>query len=153
MLLFLQRFRLFFFDYYRNKFLEIVYVKISSVEDQITEFTEEKKRILEHPEDAGLLDNFLITIYIAYSKLQLKLQKNKDINELIPNPKVYFLQNKTLLRLWSFIGSTTHITLCIVCALMNNLELFLLFCILPLNFLLLVLYLVQRKVNSTIEIN
>jgi hypothetical protein len=79
----------------------------------------------------------------------MKMQSNKPAGKKItkPNPKVYYMQNKLLLRLWSFVGSTTHITLCVAAALAGNLEAFLLICILPLNLLTLALYLAQSKVN------
>jgi phosphatidylglycerophosphate synthase len=143
----------FCFDFYRNKFLEIVYGKFSPLEDQVKEFTEEKRRLEDNPETAGIMDNVLVSLYLTYTKLQLKLQgdslQNADIKK--PNPKVYFLQNKMLLRLWSFLGSTTHITICIVCALANNMELFFLICILPLNFLFLLLYFTQVRVNKSLN--
>ena len=140
----------FMFDFYRNKFLEIVHGKFSSLEDEINEYKQELERIEREPDKAGFLDSLLIKIYLMYSGLQLKLQKSKhkDGSYIKPNSKVYYMQNKLLLRLWSFIGSTTHITICLVCALFNNLELFLLICILPLNLLMAFLYLAQSKVNS-----
>jgi len=141
----------FCFDFYRNKYLEIVYGKFTPLEDQIKEFTEEKQRHEDHPETAGIMDNVLVSLYLTYSKLQLKIQGDKKTDEKNPSPNVYYLRNKLLLRLWSFMGSTTHITLTIICALINNMELFLLLCILPLNFLFLVLYFVQRKVDNSLK--
>ena len=117
--------------------------------NMIKDYEEELERIEREPDKAGFLDSFLITIYLKYTGLQLKMQANKPKSEkeIKPNPKVYFIQNKLLLRLWSFIGSTTHITLCVISALAGNMELFLLLCILPLNLLMAVLYLAQSKVN------
>lgn len=138
----------FCFDFYRNKYLEIVYGKFTPLEDQVKEFTEEKQRLEDYPETAAFMDYTLVTLYLTYSRLQLKLQGDKEEDVKKPSPKVYYVQNKVLLRLWSFLGSTTHITLTIICALTNNMELFLLLCILPLNFLFLLLYFVQRKVDS-----
>ncbi len=143
----------FCFDFYRNKFLEIAYGKFTPLEDQIEEFTIEKKRLEEHPETAGLVDKMLVSLYLTYSKLQLKLQGEKKAEAIKPNPKAYYLQNKLLLRMWSYIGSTTHITLCIICALFNNIELFLLICILPLNLLFAGLYLAQSRVNVKLNKN
>jgi len=142
----------FCFDFYRNKYLEIVHGKFTPLEDQIRDFTIEKQRLEDFPETAGIMDNILVSLYLTYSKLQLKLQgdKDKDADIKKPSPKMYYVQNKVILRLWSFLGSTTHITLTIICALTNNMEIFLLLCILPLNFLFLLLYFVQRKVDKSL---
>jgi hypothetical protein len=140
----------FLFDFYRNVFLEKVYGKFSSLEEEIKEFEEEQRRIKREPDTSRALDNFLIWIYLKYTRLQLKIQfkKKYDKDDLNPEPEVYYKKNKAIIRGWSFIGSTTHITLCAVCALANNMELFLLICILPLNILMFVLYFIQISANN-----
>ncbi len=140
----------FYFDFYRNKFLEVVYGKASNIIEEIGEYKQEKKRLLDDEGKSHFFEKFLITIYLKYSALQLKIQNDHEKNhsEKKPNPKVYYAKNRILLRLWSYVGSTTHITLCIVCALLNNMEVFLIICILPLNLLMLALFLVQKKVNN-----
>jgi hypothetical protein len=140
----------FIFDFYRNMFLEKAYGKFSSLEEEIKEFEEERERIKREPKTAGFLDNFLIWIYLKYTCLQLKFQLKKkyDTTDLSPAPEVYYKKNKPVLRAWSFIGSTTHITLCVICALADNMELFLIFCILPLNILMFVLYFIQVSANN-----
>jgi hypothetical protein len=142
----------FYFDFYRNKFLEIVYGKASNVIEEINEFEEEKRKFEEDPAYANFMEKLLINVYLWYSRLQLNIQKDHEHNtaEEKPNAKAYYIKNKLLLRLWSYMGSTTHITLCVIFALLNNLEAFLLFCILPLNLLMLILYFVQRKINNNL---
>ena len=143
----------FYFDFYRNKYLEIVYGKFYSLEDELKEFEDEKIRIAKEPETAGMFDNFLISIYLKYTRLQLKsqLKKKSEPDADIP-AELYRSKNKLLLRILSFTGSTTHITLCIICALANNLELFILLCILPLNIIMLVIYFIQRRVYNNLLI-
>lgn len=138
----------FLFDFYRNKYMEVVYNRFSPLEDEIKEYKAELERIELEPDKAGFLDSLLITLYLKYTGLQMLIQSNKTVHEeLKPNPKVYYLHNKPLLRLWSFIGSTTHITICVLSALFGNMEIFLIICILPLNLLSAFLYLAQSKVN------
>lgn len=140
----------FYFDFYRNKFLEVVYGKASNIIEEIGEYEQEKKRLIDDKGRSHFFERFLITIYLKYSSLQLKIQKEHEENhsEKKPNPKLYYAKNRLLLRLWSYVGSTTHITLCVVCALLGNMEAFLIICILPLNLLMLALFLVQKKVNN-----
>jgi len=142
----------FYFDFYRNKFLEIVYDKATNIIEEIKEYEAEKKKFEENPYGANFLEKFLINIYLKYSHLQLKIQKEHEENhsEKRPNPKLYYSQNRLLLRMWSFMGSTTHITLCVACAILNNMEAFLIICILPLNLLMIVLFLIQKRVNKTL---
>ncbi|HEY3251164.1 MAG TPA: hypothetical protein VGK25_08605, partial [Ignavibacteria bacterium] len=113
---------------------------------------EEKRKFEEDPAYANFMEKLLINVYLWYSRLQLNIQKDHEHNtaEEKPNAKAYYIKNKLLLRLWSYMGSTTHITLCVIFALLNNLEAFLLFCILPLNLLMLILYFVQRKINNNL---
>jgi phosphatidylglycerophosphate synthase len=141
----------FYFDFYRNKFLEVAFGKFSNIIDEINEYEEEKRKFTEDPSYANFFEKLLINIYISYSYLQLKIQKDNEENhnENKPNAKLYYIKNRLLLRLWSFAGSTTHITLCIICALLNNMEAFLLICVLPLNLLMIVLFFVQKQVNKT----
>lgn len=138
----------FYFDFYRNKFLEVVYGRAQNIIEEIKEYDDERQRLEENGSHG--FQRFLITVYLKYSALQLKIQKDheENHNEQKPNPKVYYAKNRLLLRLWSYVGSTTHITLCVITALLGNMEAFLIICILPLNLLMLVLFLVQKQVNK-----
>lgn len=144
----------FYFDFYRNKFLEVVYDKATNIIEEIKEFEEEKRKFTADPAYANFMEKLLINIYLKYSHLQLNIQKDNEKNtkKEKPDPKVYFRKNRLLLRLWSLMGSTTHITFCVLFAFLYNLEAFLLFCILPLNFLMVVLYFVQRKININLTL-
>lgn len=136
-------------DFFRNKFLEIVYGKFSSLELELKEFEDEKQRISRPGVKKGLFDNFLINVYLKYTRFQLSLQAKKNTSGVpAVSPKVYHGKNRWLMHLWSYIGSTTHLTICIICALYYNMELFLLICILPLNFLMLSLYFIHHMVNK-----
>ena len=142
----------FCFDLYRNKFLENVYGKFSSLKNEIEEFEYERQRIQVSGEKRRGLDKFLIAVYLVYCRLQVKLQPGKktseELIEIVSAPQNYLRKNKLLLRLWSFAGSTTHITVCIFCAFINKLELYLLICLLPMNVLIGILYLLQRTFGT-----
>ena len=139
----------FYFDFYRNKYMEIVYGKVYSLEDELAEFEEEKKRIQREPDKAGFMDNFLISIYLKYTKLQLTSQKKKVTHADVKiSPERYKAKNKLLLRILSYTGSTTHISFCIIYAFINKMEIFLLVCILPLNIIMLVIYFIQRRIYN-----
>ena len=144
----------FYFDFYRNKYLEIVYGKFYSLEDEIKEFEEEKERIIKEPQNAGFFDKYLINIYLKYTKLQLKSQmKKKSHSEEKIDPGTYRSKNMLPLRILSFAGSTTHITMCIICSFFDRLEIFLLICFLPLNIIMLIIYLIQRGIYNKLITN
>jgi phosphatidylglycerophosphate synthase len=143
----------FYFDFYRNKFLEIVYGKVSNILDEVKEYEEEQRMIKSGEKKANIFEKFLINVYLKYSRLQVKIQKEHEVNTSREKPpaELYYIKNKLLLRLWSWIGSTTHITLCIICALLNDMELFLLICILPFNLLMIILFFIQKSVNRQLS--
>jgi len=137
-------------DFYRNKYLEYAYGKFNSLEEEIKEFEEEKIRINQPGAERGFFDNLLISVYLKYTRIQLEIQmKRKKHNpDQTPDSRKYYSKNKVLIHFWSYIGSTTHLTICLICALANKMEFFLLICLLPLNLLMLVLYLIQSRVNK-----
>ena len=80
----------FYFDFYRNKFLEIVYGKATNIIDEINEYEEEKKKFEEEPGTANIFEKFLVNIYLQLYTLQLKIQKDHEENQTNnkPNPKI-----------------------------------------------------------------
>lgn len=140
----------FHFDLVRNDYMKFVYGKGSSLETEITEFEEERAMTVAQKKGPGkFIDLLLIDIYLRYTRLQLKSQQSAGAAADIrcASPEAYAQHNKTLLRAWSFVGSTTHITLCVACALAGNLELFLLVTFIPLNLLALTLQVLQARAH------
>lgn len=137
-----------YFDLYRNKYLEKVFGKVSNLKEEYREFAEEKEKL--EKEGIKIFDRFLIAVYLKYCNLQMKGQVSKAKQTLSVEPKLYVSKNKYLLRLWSLIGSTTHITLCIICAFLNNLELFLIVCIVPMNLLMMLLFYFQKRTDASL---
>jgi hypothetical protein len=95
-----------YFDHYRNMYLEYVHNKVSSVSDEIVEFTEEKKKL--EGIKGKFFERLLINTYLGYSNLQKSSTRHRSI---IVSPEEYRRKNKFLLRMWSWIGSTTHMFL------------------------------------------
>jgi hypothetical protein len=130
-----------FFDYYRNLYLQCVYNKVNNINAEIVEFTEEKERL--KTVKGKSMDKFLVNIYLKYCSLQKKSASHVELNV---TPEVYKQKNKTLLRLWSWIGSTTHLTLVIIFCFVNRLDIYLIITIILGNLIFLVLLLVQKSV-------
>ena len=137
-----------FFDYFRNMYLQYVYNKVNDVNGEIAEFTEEKERLKNIK--GNNLDKALVNMYLFYCNLQ----KNSTSHvELKVTPEVYKQKNKTLLRLWSWIGSTTHLTLTIVFCFINRLDIYLIITIVLGNLIFIILLLIQKKTIKKFNIN
>lgn len=133
------------FDFYRNMYLRYVYYKVSGIDEEIKEFEEEKERLKN--ENGSGFEKFLVNIYIKYSKMQKNVNK---VPALKISPEEYKLRNQFILRLWSWIGSTTHLTLAIVFTLLDRVDIYLYLIITLGNFILIVLFLIQKRIISTI---
>lgn len=150
---FSSAFQAIYFDYYRNQYLEKVYGKFSSIEEEIKEFEEERDTLNSNKTPGNFIDRILVSVYLKYCNMQLKLikrQSEKGINaESIP-PEIYKRKHGFPLYLCGFMGSTTHMTLCFIFAVLGDFEKYLMVCILPLNLLMMVLYFNQKRTDKNI---
>lgn len=134
-----------FFDHYRNMYLEHVYNKASGLEDEIKEYSEEQDRIKNVK--GKFLEKFLISVYLSYSKFQ----KNSSKHEILDvKSDVYKKKNKLLIRLWSWIGSTTHMAVLIIFSLLNRIEDYLIITITVGNLIFISLLIWQRIVIKSL---
>lgn len=134
-----------FFDHYRNMYLEHVYGKASGLDEEIKEYSEEKDRLKNV--HGHHIEKMLISLYLAYSNLQKNSTKHAELNVL---PDEYKSQNKFLLRLWSWIGSTTHMVVLIFFSIINRIDLYLIFVVTWGNLIFAVLWLWQKRVTERV---
>lgn len=130
-----------FFDHYRNMYLENVYHKVSSLDEEIVEYSEEKERL--KIVKGKYLEKFLISVYLAYSNFQRNSTKHVEINL---SPEEYKKKNKLLLRCWSLLGSTTHMILLIIFSIMNRIDLYLILTVSLGNLIFIILLMWQKSV-------
>jgi hypothetical protein len=130
-----------FFDHYRNMYLEYVYHKASSLEEEIVEYSEEKERLKNVK--GHHVEKLLISLYLAYSNFQKNSTKHVQLNI---SSEEYKLKNKLLLRLWSWIGSTTHMVLLIIFSVMNHIDYYLIVTVTLGNFIFIILLIWQKAV-------
>ena len=134
-----------FFDNYRNMYLEHVYGKASGLDEEIKEYSEEKERLKDL--SGHHIEKMLISLYLAYSKLQKNSTKHTELNV---TPEEYKSQNKLLLRLWSWIGSTTHMVALIIFSIINRIDLYLIFVVTWGNMIFVVLWIWQKRVTENV---
>jgi hypothetical protein len=130
-----------FFDHYRNMYLEYVYHKASSLEEEIVEYSEEKERLKNVK--GHHIEKLLIALYLAYSNFQKNSTKHVQLNI---SSEEYKSKNKLLLRLWSWIGSTTHMVLLIIFSVMNHVDYYLIVTVTLGNFIFIILLIWQKAV-------
>ncbi len=140
-----------FFDYYRNEYIKYT---TKSYESESTTI-ELIKNELNSIENNKWFNQLLLRIYLAYTAVQQKLNKKNNLSdkyEISENfSQLYKAKNSGLLRLWSFIGSTNHVTYIMIFAAFNRIDLFLIFEATILNIYMIILKIKQNKTINSLK--
>jgi len=135
-------------DFYRNKFLDYALDRESLLGDNLKEFEKELKK--ESESGSNYFNSLIIWIYLGYSKLQLKLSKSSVETETKKyDAQDYVKKHKTIIHLWTYIGPTSELTFLIIASFANRLDLFLYGMVTVLNLYLIVLFLIQVRINKS----
>lgn len=141
-------------DYYRTRYLDIIKNQNNTnYDDEMLELIDEFEKLKK--QKGQLLTKMIIYAYINYYKLQLKFAKNKSTKAAVPPVKYdiedFRTKNSSIIRFWTLIGPTTHITLLIVCLLIQRLDLYIIALSTVWNFILLVLLLIQKIIDKKVK--
>lgn len=136
-----------YFDNYRNLYLRYVYNIVNDVNSDIKEFEEDLAGLKRMK--GRYVAKLLVFIYLKYCYLQKAV--TKDIVYDV-TPEEYKRKNKFLLRCWSWLGSTTHLTLAIVLTLFFRVDLYLLITVTIGNIAFIILFIVQKIVLGNFKI-
>ena len=134
------------FDNFRNRYLANVYDKGSNLDKEIEEYSR-LKRIIDKTK-GRFVEKFLVNIYIKYASVQNKTAKDEKMNV---SSEVYKNKNIMLLRAWSWIGSTTHLTAVMIACVLNRVDLYLWVTFTLGNLLLISFYIIQKKVLNDLS--
>jgi hypothetical protein len=134
------------FDNFRNRYLANVYDKGSNLDKEIEEYSR-LKRIIDKTK-GRYVEKFLVNIYIKYASVQNKTAKDEKMNV---SSEVYKSKNIMLLRSWSWIGSTTHLTVVMIACVLNRVDLYLWVTFTLGNLLLVTFYIIQKKVLNDLS--
>jgi hypothetical protein len=134
------------FDNYRNMYMANVYDKGSNLDQEIEEYSR-LKRVIDKTK-GRYAEKFLVNIYIKYASVQNKTAKDEIMNV---SSDVYKKKNMMLLRTWSWIGSTTHLTAVMIACFFNRLDVYLWVTFTLGNLILLILYITQKKVLNDLS--
>ncbi len=110
------------FDYYRNRYLEYALGEVSLYGDDLAEMTLEHQRMSN--EGGQWVSRLVLSIYLKYLKLQQAILPEKDGDNTAKafETESFLEHNRLAIRLWSFMGSSLHITLLMVMALLNQIS-------------------------------
>ncbi len=129
------------FDYNRNMYLKYVYNKVEDLDEEIADYTGEKDRLAKL--EGKRIEKFLVNIYLWYCNVQKKITHYEHLNV---TPEEYKRLNKALLRMWSWLGSTTHITAAIILTLLYRVDIYLYLVVIVGNLLCLILFIIQKSI-------
>jgi len=134
-------------DYYRNRYLEYQYGEVSLYGSDLQEFTEEYEQ-LKKQKGKHLTKAFYV-LYLKYLSIQQLFVSEKTNSNSKKFDTVDFLKrNKFLMRLWTFMGTGTHISLLIVTSYFNRIDIYLWGIILVINFYAIIMVLSQLFVDK-----
>ncbi len=133
-------------DYYRSEFMAHGLGKQKSTWEEKKKFTDELNKI-EHQKNK-LFEKVLIAVYLGYSRLQLFKMDEQEIYD----SKTYFNSNNLLIKLWFWIGPTASAFIIIISAFLFRPIIFFAFTIGLANIYMIILWIIQVKVNKKILI-
>lgn len=131
-------------DYYRNEFVSITTGKVQTALDEYLEFKEEYERLQK--ENGSRIEMAIIWIYLKYTKFQMSRIPQTHGSDDLVTPESYFRKNRLIIRLWTLIGSSSHITIAIICSFFNRLDIFLWIVLLVQNSLMVILLFWQKVI-------
>jgi len=133
-------------DYYRSEFMSHGLGKQTSTWDEKKKFTDELNKI-KHQKNK-LFEKILIAVYLGYSRLQLFKMDKQEIYD----SKTYFNSNNLLIKFWFWIGPTASAFIIIISAFLFRPIIFFAFTIGLANIYMIILWIIQVKVNKKILI-
>jgi hypothetical protein len=130
-------------DTYRSRYMSLVTGRVESLQDEYKEF-EEKYQI--HP--LPRFEHFIIGVYLFYVRLMIRIAPAKltQRHETDRNPLIE--KYRPFVRAWTYIGSSTRITIAVVASLLNRPDLYLLVVVIPINIVAFSLYILQVLFDS-----
>lgn len=133
-------------DYYRSEFMAHGLGKQTSTWEEKKKFTTELN-VIKH-QKGKLFEKILIVVYLGYSRLQLFKMDDQEVYDR----QTYYNYNKLLIKLWFWIGPTASAFIIIISAFLFRPIIFFVFTIGLANIYMIILWIIQVKVNKKILI-
>lgn len=130
-------------DYYRLRFVE--YTRLSEAAVVSTSSAESKEITRK-----GILEQFLAIIDAKYAKAQRMITKRRTDTQLVRGEE-YYRKNKTILRYWTYLGTSTQLTLLILCAFIHRIDLYLCGIVVAGNLYAIALSIIQSRIDAQLH--
>ncbi len=131
-------------DYYRHEFLANALGKVNTIKNDQINFSNELIRL--KTQRGKYIEKLLITLYLGYLDLQSKIKITRVKKQY--NKEEYYKANKTLLFLWNWIGSSTHIAVLLISLVLFSPMIFFIYILIVANIWMIVMGFVQYKMNQ-----
>ncbi len=142
-----------FFDYYRNEYISFVITYYKSEGASAEEIKAELDAIQDV--EGKAFDRFLLWVYYGYTRIQERSTKNNTLRDKYEIPldfdELYKNRNLFILRLWSGLGGTAHLTYVMIFAAFQRMDLYFIFEVIFLNIYMISLKLYQNRMIHSIE--
>ncbi len=134
-------------DYYRNRYLDYVLERKSTLEESLDEFRKEYNSLKN--QKGKWFDRLIISLYLRYSYFQNKITSKKSNEKFFKaTPQEYSEKNNKIIRLWVLLGPTSQVTAVIVFSFFLRFDLFFGLILLGFNFLAIVNYILQKSIDK-----
>jgi phosphatidylglycerophosphate synthase len=135
-------------DYYRNRYLMYALGKIHLYGDDLKEFQNEYQLMKE--KKVQPLRRFTYQLYLKYLYLQDKFMFFQLTEQTIKkyDTKDFLKRNRVLITLWLVIGSSLPITLLIITAILNKINIYLYGIIIFINLYAVILLIIQYYIDK-----
>ncbi len=136
------------FDFYRNRYLEYKLGEINLFGEDLRQFQHEYEELKSSP--GKKIEKLVYFLYLKYLAVQQffipkaeKEQKRKKFDTVD-----FLKKNKLVIRLWSFMGSSLHITLLLIMSVLNRIDLYLYGILIFINIYAVLLVILQTFIDS-----
>lgn len=130
-------------DYYRLRFVEYTRLSDTAV---VSTSSEESKEITQK----GILEQFIAIIDAKYAKAQRMITRRSTNNQLVRGEE-YYRKNKTILRYWTYLGTSTQLTSLVVCAFIHRIDVYLYGVIIVGNLYAIALSIIQSRIDAQLH--
>jgi len=136
------------FDFYRNRYLEYMLGAVSLFGDDLKQFQQEYAELKSAR--GKLTEKTIYFLYLKYLGVQqLFISKAAKEQQIEKYDTVDFLKrNKLIIRFWSFMGSSLHITLLIIMSVLNRIDLYLYGILIVINIYAVLMVILQTLIDS-----
>ncbi len=140
------------FDFYRNRYLEYAIGEVSLYGDNLDMFQKEYDEI--KAQGGYYFNRFIYFLYLKYIAVQSLFisPRSKEQHKQKFERNDFLEKNRPVIRLWSFMGSSLHVTLLIFTAIYNRIDIYFYGIIIVINIYALFMMIIQKLTDKKTQL-